>query len=211
MRIVRWATSSREHEIIASLVLVIAIGVAIPTIWLAWWLGSPLFNNKTVDEEFPLTVSAQIPESVTREEAEKMMETAAKLDMPATEPMTSAMVAAGATEIATGQLMDEDFFHNGSGKTTIYQLPDGSNVLRLEDLNVTNGPDLHVLLLEDPTGRDKDIGYIDLGSLKGNRGNQNYPLPDGTDASKYQSVMIYCQPFHVIFSTAQLTASDTGV
>jgi len=139
-----------------------------------------------------------------------MMETAAKLDMPATEAMTPAMAAVGATEIAIGQLMDEDFFHKGSGKATIYQLEDGANVLRLKDLSVTNGPDLHILLLEDPSGRNKDAGYIDLGSLKGNRGNQNYPLPDGTDAAIYQSVMIYCQPFHVIFSTAQLATPDTG-
>jgi len=210
MRIVQWATSSGEHKIIASLVLVIVIGVAIPAIWLAWWLGSPLFNNKTVDEEFPLTVSAQIPASVTRAEAEQMMETAAKLDMPATEAMTPAMTASGAMEIATGQLMDEDFFHKGSGKATIYQLEDGSNVLRQEDFSVTNGPDLHVLLMEDPGGRDKDAGYIDLGSLKGNRGNQNYPLPEGTDASKYHGVMIYCQPFHAIFSFAELGSLASG-
>ena len=83
-------------------------------------------------------------------------------------------------------------------------------MLRLEDLSVTNGPDLHVLLMEDPGGSDKDAGYIDLGNLKGNRGNQNYPLPEGTDASKYHSVMINCQPLHVIFSCAELTSLVAG-
>jgi hypothetical protein len=77
-------------------------------------------------------------------------------------------------------------------------------VLRLEDLKVTNGPDLHVLLMVDPEGRDKSQGYLDLGKLKGNIGNQNYPIPDDTDISIYNAVMIYCEPFDVVFSTAPL-------
>ena len=81
---------------------------------------------------------------------------------------------------------------------------DASHVLRLEDLNVTNGPDLHVLLMVDPEGSDKSQGYLDLGKLKGNIGNQNYPIPPDADISIYNAVMIYCQPFHVVFSTAPL-------
>jgi len=188
-----------------------AIAVAIPAIWLAWWLASPLFNNKTVDEEFPLTVSASIPANVSRPQAEATMESAAEVDVSGDEPMTSAMSDSGATVISSGQLEDEDIFHKGSGKATIYELDDGTSVLRFEDLSVTNGPDLHVYLLEDPEGRDIDAGYIDLGSLKGNRGNQNYPVPEDTDPTKYLGVMIYCEPFHVIFSTAKLGTSDTGV
>ena len=50
-------------------------------------------------------------------------------------------------------------------------------------------------------------GYVDLGSLKGNRGSQNYDIPPGVDLSSGEwSVVIYCQPFHVIFATAQLAA-----
>jgi hypothetical protein len=104
----------------------------------------------------------------------------------------------------SGFFRDEDQFHKGSGKATLYQLEDASHVLRLEDLNVTNGPDLHVLLMVDPEGGDKSLGYLDLGKLKGNIGNQNHPIPEDADASKYHAVMIYCQPFHVVFSTAPL-------
>ena len=60
----------------------------------------------------------------------------------------------------------------------------------------------------DPEGRDKSQGYLDLGKLKGNIGNQNYPITLNTDPganiSNYNAVMIYCQPFHVVFSTAPL-------
>jgi hypothetical protein len=46
--------------------------------------------------------------------------------------------------------------------------------------------------------------YLDLGSLKGNLGNQNYDIPAGTDINQFKSVVIYCLPFHVVFSTADL-------
>ena len=72
---------------------------------------------------------------------------------------------------------------------------------------MTNGPDLHVLLAvgSKPTGKE-DLGqYVDLGELKGNLGNQNYPIPDDIDLESFQSVVIYCVPFHVVFSTANLS------
>ena len=79
-------------------------------------------------------------------------------------------------------------------------------MLRLEDFRVTNGPDLRVLLVpaSDPQGRDDVEGYIELGKLKGNMGNQNYFLPEGEDGSGFSSVVIYCRPFHVVFSVATL-------
>ena len=47
-------------------------------------------------------------------------------------------------------------------------------------------------------------GPVDLGGLKGNIGNQNYDIPDDVDISAINSVVIYCKPFWVIFSVAQL-------
>ena len=80
--------------------------------------------------------------------------------------------------------------------------------MRLEDLNVTNGPALHVVLSTHPdperSEQVKQEGYVDLGDLKGNRGNQNYPIPAGVDTSIHKSVVIYCYPFAVVFSVATL-------
>ncbi|MCH7583000.1 MAG: DM13 domain-containing protein [Acidobacteria bacterium] len=56
----------------------------------------------------------------------------------------------------------------------------------------------------DPRGRDDITGYVDLGGLKGNIGDQNYEIPSGNDVSGYGSVVIYCRPFQVIFSVAIL-------
>jgi hypothetical protein len=32
----------------------------------------------------------------------------------------------------------------------------------------------------------KDVGFIDLGSMKGSMGDQNYDVPSGSDLNKYQ-------------------------
>ena len=203
MRIVDWATATPTRKQwgenrVAGLVLVV------PALWLAWWLGSPLFIDDVANEEFPLTANATVPENVTRAEAESMMEIAAKLESPMEEPMTFAMRSTSAVSLSTGNFRDKDRVCRGSDRATIYQLEDETNVLRLEDLDVTNGPDLHVLLMVDSEGRDKSQGYIDLGKLKGNIGNQNYRIPDDVVVSDYHAVMTYCQPFHVVFSTAPL-------
>ena len=276
--------------------IVAAVIVAIPVLALAWWLGSPLFINKTVDEEFPFSVSAVVPEDMTRAQVDQTMETMAMMDSPVSEAMpeaaapsgspgdmmgamdnmTPAMIAgamqgmtpemmaevaeamaevvpgmtpetvAEAMESMTPEMMasvlegmtpemraqiagmmpemmapaapvvlksgafrDADSFHNGEGSATVYELPDGSHVLRFEDFRVTNGPDLRVLLAThpDPQGRNEvqGPGYVELGKLKGNIGNQNYPLPEGLSPDDYGSVVIYCKPFHVVFSVAPLS------
>lgn len=191
------------------LALIGALITAVPAVALAWWLGSPLFLDKTVDEEFPRTASAVIPDLMSRAEAEQIMVDAAVTDDTATEGMTAAMLDVMTVAVKRGLLRDEDRIHKGSGAATIYDLGDGTNVLRLEDLDVTNGPDLFVLLMQDPEGRDKGQGYVELGRLKGNRGNQNYEIPADVNIADYRAVMIYCRAFSVIFSTAPL--NDVGV
>lgn len=110
--------------------------------------------------------------------------------------------------LRVGEFKDTDAFHRGSGQAAIYSGPGGSYLLRLENLDVTNGPALHVYLSlhADPESADdvKRPGYLDLGKQKGNRGNQNYPIPAGTDISTFNSVVIYCKPFAVVFSVASL-------
>ena len=177
-----------------------------------WYLASPLFINDVVNEDFPAIPSAKELAEMSPEEMEKMQTEllAAAAEMPdkmMDDPMPES-VDSGPVVVTMGQFEDADSFHQGSGGATIYQQPDGSHVLRFENFEVTNGPDLHVLLVENPApaGRDEIMaGYVDLGSLKGNVGNQNYTIPAGADASKYRSVVIYCMPFHVVFSTATLS------
>ncbi len=183
--------------------IIVGVVVAVPVLAIGWWLGSPLFLDTEVDEEFPMSANAIIPDDMTQGEVETEMDDAAESDISASDEMPD---SGNAASILSGQFEDFDNFHQGSGTATIYELEDGSKILRFEDFEVTNGPDLHVLLVpnSDPANRDDITGYLDLGSLKGNIGDQNYDLPADFDTSQYASVAIYCQPFHVIFSVASL-------
>ena len=142
--------------------------------------------------------------SVMTEEAVAMMQEVIEQSEMMAQPAASDQVEG----VGMGSFKDADAFHRGSGTATIYRTPDGSEVLRLEDLNVTNGPALHVVLSTHPdperSEQVKQEGYVDLGDLKGNRGNQNYPIPAGVDTSIHNSVVIYCYPFAVVFSVATL-------
>ena len=110
--------------------------------------------------------------------------------------------------LVSGSFTQVDPIHGAAGKVTIYELPDKSRVLRLEDFKATNGPGLHILLTRNSaplTPQDVGNDYIDLGPLKGNVGNQNYSVPSEVDFSQYQGVVIYSLPFSMVFSTAKVS------
>ncbi|MBT8199493.1 MAG: DM13 domain-containing protein [Acidimicrobiia bacterium] len=176
--------------------------LAVPAAGVAWWLGSPLFLDSEVDEAFPMSAAAAIPDGMDQRDVEReMSEAADEPDVVSTDPMPDEEP----TVLSSGVFAGADDFHQASGTATVYELVDGSRVLRLEDFEVTNGPDLHVLAVPagDPAGRDDIDGYVDLGSLKGNIGNQNYDIPD--DLTAFGSIVIYCVPFHVLFASASLS------
>ncbi|GGY12132.1 DM13 domain-containing protein [Streptomyces hiroshimensis] len=118
--------------------------------------------------------------------------------------------ADGVRTLATGELISHE--HHTSGSVRILQLPDGTRTLRLENLDTSNGPDLKVLITDAPVkpGRDgwyvfDDGAHISLGSLKGNKGDQNYALPADVDLNRYTSVSIWCDRFDVSFGATALS------
>ena len=207
-RITDWIGSHK------ALSVVIAAVIVIPGAAVAWWLASPLFIDKTVDEEFPALMNAVMPAGMEMVEAQATMETAMDNPTEVQEEMMEAMGAMLAPDaVKVGQFRDADSFHKGSGDATIYDLGTDGFVLRFEDFNVTNGPDLRVLLTThpDPMGRGDvhadDVTYVELGKLKGNIGNQNYPIPDDVNVDDQHSVVIYCKPFQVVFAVAPLAVN----
>lgn len=93
--------------------------------------------------------------------------------------------------------------HDTSGTARIVKLAEGGHVLTLTDLATDNGPDLRVYLVAGGGGGVSD--NIDLGALKGNIGNQQYAIPEGTDTTRYRSVVVWCRAFSVAFGRADLT------
>lgn len=211
------------------IIFIVVLALLLPIIW---WFASPLFTNKVVDEALPFglpsaeaqasmtpeAIEAKLAEVMTNLNAEGAMDgmsdedkavaeerlMALSKDMPDKE-MVDDMPEAEAEWLiaAQGEFKDADNFHKGSGTATVFQQGEQS-ILRFENFSATNGPDLHVLLVENIEGtKSSELGnYVDLGSLKGNMGNQNYELASDIDVSEYGGVMIYCMPFHVVFATA---------
>lgn len=195
----------------------------------AWFLLSPLFVNKKVDEEFPFSdmtesereemagsfedMEVALPsledmKNMTKEEVDNLEKEVAEksLEMPDT-PVIEEMGEEGEPAvILSGTFRNADSFHMGSGDVKIYELSGGGSIVRFENFRVTNGPDLRVILSETSDPKDSgDLGdYVEIGRLKGNIGDQNYDFPEGLDPHDYGSVVIYCKPFHVVFSVASL-------
>lgn len=183
--------------------LILVIGLFAGLI-VAWYLISPLFLNQIVSEEFP--AAAQADATAAFVATAEMEKAEAMGDTPVEEAMPTQQVEM--VILAQGEFYD--IAHHGQGTAAVYQLADGSRILRFENFEVLNGPDLHVYLTTEATVGDR-VGQplangLDLGKLKGNIGEQNYVIPEGLDLSEYMSVVIWCEPFLVPFAAAALSA-----
>lgn len=138
-------------------------------------------------------------------------------DVPAAAPPTSQSAspsnepsATAPRELLTGELISHE--HASSGTVKVLELPDGSRILRFEDLDTSDGPDLRVWLTDAPVIEGAagwhvfdDGAHLDLGALKANKGDHNYQIPPGTDLGDYSSVSIWCARFAVSFAATELT------
>jgi len=161
----------------------ISIAVGVVVVALAWYAFRPelLFVNKSVSESFPLaTAAAGLPVRTS------------------SEPRA----------LLTGDF--KGYAHETHGTAAIYEV-EGRRVLRLTNFMTSNGPDVRVYLVAVDDAKDdatvKKASYIDLGSMKGNIGDQNYDVPNSIDLTKYRAVTIWCARFSVNFATAPLTTS----
>ncbi|MBV8068218.1 MAG: DM13 domain-containing protein [Candidatus Eremiobacteraeota bacterium] len=117
-----------------------------------------------------------------------------------------AIASAAPTALESGNLVAGA--HDTAGTVTIYRLDNGDRVLRLTNFHTSNGPDVHIYLTSaEKVKANGDVTggkYLDLGSLKGNIGDQNYTIPSGVALADYHSVSVWCARFHVNFGAAQL-------
>lgn len=103
--------------------------------------------------------------------------------------------------------------HEGTGLAQILILADGRRILRFTRFRTLNGPDLQVYLVgraDVANGRDLDAaGFVSLGELKGNEGDQNYEIPATVDLARYPAVSVWCRRFAVNFTAAPLSATGS--
>ncbi len=149
--------------------------------------------------------------SVRDEEVDEDVVTAAKTaegaeaeqGLASAEASGGARKQAGNTTLASGSFMGEDG-HDGSGTATVVQEPGGGRVLTFTDFDVDPGAQVEVWLT---TGPDQTGDRVELGSLKGNVGNQQYEIPADADLNRHGTVMLYCTPFTVRIAVAELMSA----
>ena len=201
----------------AIIVIIIIAAIAIPV---GIYTVSPLFINTTVNEPLPTSSVTELQkfqefmsmnseeervekgQQMTTEEKNAILRGAAQINgNTVNENMTEAATTLGQTSLLIGEFVGvNDGIHNAEGMAKVIQLDDASMILRLENFKATNGPDLYVYLATDNSASD----FVNLGRLKGNIGNQNYDIPEGTDFSRYDTVLIWCKAFSVLFGSAGL-------
>jgi hypothetical protein len=164
------------HKVPVGIVSFVALGLLV--FGIVWFQPQKLIQEKTVKESAP----------------------AATASTPGATP--------AAVDVASGSFRSLE--HETTGTARLIRLADGSHILRFENLDTSNGPDLRVYLSELPANlglRDYGERYLELGhGLKGNRGDQNYVIPKGTDVTKFKSAVIWCVRFKVGFGVAPLNA-----
>lgn len=152
----------------------IVVGVGLPILVVAWWAFRP--------EKLWVNVKVNEPAPV-----------GATAD---SQPLYTGLFAARA--------------HPTSGRVSIYQMPDSKRELRLTNFMTSNGPDVHVVLAQSAdenlkqTFLKSELNRVELGPMKANEGDQNYNLPDSVDLGRYDTAVIYCARFHVVFGIAKL-------
>ncbi|MFE9629324.1 DM13 domain-containing protein [Streptomyces sp. NPDC006527] len=174
------------RPLVIGVLLVAVVGGGFGLYWFQPW---KLWQDETVQEALPGTVATSAPPTVA----------ASASPSSESEPQT----------LASGELISHE--HTTSGTVKLVRLADGSHVVRLENLDTSNGPDLRVWLTDAPVKEGQagwhvfdDGQYVSLGKLKGNKGSQNYAVPADVDPSRYSSVSIWCDRFNVSFGAAEL-------
>lgn len=164
--------------------------LAAAVLWLLFgYFGiQALFINKTVDEAVPPIVMSTSTAP------------AAKLPAGFTGPLI----------IADGEFQPGDSTYRIEGKATITE-ENGKRTLSLTDFDVSNGPDLYVYLVRSPNTDNQTVkdavgaeNFVSLGTLKGNRGNQMYEIPNDLELGEEYVVSIWCKRFFRNFGSAEM-------
>lgn len=171
--------------------LAVIIGVAV-AIYLAYFLVGKAFIVMESDDTSPFDTLDEMDEA-----------TRADFDAQVAAMANEEKIMDESRPIEPQLLAENDFVaeaHEVAGSAQLIEV-DGKKIVRFEDFNTINGPELHIYM---SAGLNND-DFVDLGKIKATKGNVNYELPADLDTKKYRYVMVWCQPFGVLFSYADLT------
>ncbi len=171
--------------------IIILLVIGIP---FAWYTISPIFRVLEKDEASPLVVKDAMDsmDAKTKAEFEKQVEAMKDKIMVMDDSMPSANIVAKGEFIARA--------HDVKGRALLIE-KDGKKIVRFEDFETINGPDLRIYLSSDLSNDD----FVELSKIKATKGNVNYEVPEGIDTAKYDKVLVWCKAFGVLFSYAVLS------
>lgn len=200
----------------------ISLIVALVVLYGAWYLISPVFRDVELNEPSPLAGSEEEyvePNTTVRTEVmvvektddsmmigddfdsmseERMEEFKAEVDKMKGEVMEKAEAMPEGPKVVSEGAFNARA-HEVAGKAILIEA-DGQKTLRFEDFETINGPRLKIYLATDLSASD----YVDLGDIKATKGNVNYTVDASVDTDKYKHVLVWCEPFRVLFSYAEL-------
>lgn len=177
--------------------------VVVATVAVGYWTG---FRDSEVDEDVVVAESeasesdraaglagdsapAELVDEETGEPDKKPM------PKPKPEPEPE-----GPVNLASGSFTGVDG-HAGTGMATVVRTPDGKRTLTFTEFDVDPGPTVEVWLTKDESSLED---RIEVGTLKGNVGDQQYEIPANADLGAYDTVVLYCIPFTVRIAVAPL-------
>ena len=179
--------------------ILITIGVVVAA-GIAWYLISPLFITVEVNEGLPENI-------ITHQSIGDDASSSGLVENQTVDEAVSELVGFEAPEGVAGEFVPKargsevigTAGHPASGTVQVLRTTDGS-VIRYEDFETINGPDLFVYLANDLEAKDS----VNLGRIKGTKGNINYEVPTDIDIDDYTYVMYWCRAFGVLFNYAEL-------
>lgn len=187
------------------------VGALLIVFVFVWFEPHKAFIDERVDETIPQAATTTVPSTTTSTTTTAPVASTSSSPSSTSSTTTSTTTTTIAYPIVLSDSTFVDVAHGGSGTVLVLELEDGSRVVRFEDLDVDNGPDLVVILSDRPiTGADDyaDGEWLSLGELKGNQGNQNYDLAADVDLGEWQTVAIWCRRFNTTFNAAPLAFGE---
>lgn len=133
------------------------------------------------------TMDANTKERFYRVVALMQEKSSTRIEIP---PEGARAVAKGNFAMYAQEIKGEALLMKSSGRT----------IIRLNNFETTNGPNLHVYLTTELSNKK----FADLGSLRATKGNMNYPVSSSLDTSIYHYVLIWDKDFNVLFGWADL-------
>lgn len=126
-------------------------------------------------------------------------------------PVAALTPAFAETAVASADAQSGEFERRSkrlNGDWAVEQRGEKTFIVFSEDFRAANGPDLKIFLspqsYDDVTGKTAVNGAINIGELKKTRGVQEYELPADLQLADYESILVHCEKFAVLWGGSDL-------